>query len=236
MNVLITGCGRYHALGFNLALRYLESGNHVIATVRKESKELLELKEKYPNMLDILIMDIGKTPSVIEASKKLSEYVSSLDLIINNAVSVSVYNDKDFFECELDNIAGVVDVTSVGALRVVKYFMPFLEKSETTALIVNISSEAGSISTCTRTKWFEYNMAKCALNMGTKMLYNNFLDNPKLNIFAVHPGWVRTNPDSKDAPTLPYDAAKELMELFEKRRFVKDGNIFIDHSGSIYPY
>ena len=45
-NVMVTGTGRHYALGFNLALRYLENGDNVIATVRKESDEILALKEK----------------------------------------------------------------------------------------------------------------------------------------------------------------------------------------------
>ena len=47
-NVMVTGTGRHYALGFNFVLRYLENGDNVIATVRKESAELMELKEKYP--------------------------------------------------------------------------------------------------------------------------------------------------------------------------------------------
>lgn len=43
--VMITGTGRSYALGFNLVLRYLENGDTVIATVRKESPELSEIKE-----------------------------------------------------------------------------------------------------------------------------------------------------------------------------------------------
>ncbi|MBQ9871355.1 MAG: hypothetical protein IJM27_05425 [Eubacterium sp.] len=45
--VMVTGTGRSYALGYNLVLRYLETGNTVIASVRKPSQELEELKEKY---------------------------------------------------------------------------------------------------------------------------------------------------------------------------------------------
>ena len=58
-----------------------------------------------------------------------------------------------------------MDVGAVGPLRVIKAFLPLLEKSEGTALIVNISSEAGSIGACYRTDMFDYSMTKAALNM-----------------------------------------------------------------------
>ena len=38
-NVMVTGAGRSYALGYNMVLRYLENGDNVIATVRKESEE-----------------------------------------------------------------------------------------------------------------------------------------------------------------------------------------------------
>ena len=35
-NVMVTGAGRSYALGYNMVLRYLEAGDTVVATVRKE--------------------------------------------------------------------------------------------------------------------------------------------------------------------------------------------------------
>ena len=53
-NVLITGTGRPYALGFNLVRRYLEQGDHVLATVRKPSEALEELRKSCPGTLPIL--------------------------------------------------------------------------------------------------------------------------------------------------------------------------------------
>ena len=46
-NVMITGTGRSYALGFNLVLRYLEAGDRVVATVRRESEALLQLIQNF---------------------------------------------------------------------------------------------------------------------------------------------------------------------------------------------
>lgn len=123
---MVTGTGRRYALGYNLVLRYLENGDRVIAAVRKESSDLKELKKKYADRLLILIMDIGSTGSVERAHKELDEKIDHLDLIINNAVTVSPDCDKGFFEADLDYIANTVNVTSVGAMRVIKAFYPML--------------------------------------------------------------------------------------------------------------
>lgn len=236
-NVMITGAGKKVGLGFNLVLRYLEAGNKVVATIRKESPELEELKKEYGDNLIILMMDIGNTESVENAASELSEQIDHLDLLINNAVTVSPDCDKGFFDANLDYIARTVDIAAVGPMRVIKAFYGLLKKSEMTSLIMNISSEAGSISKCYRTNMIDYGMAKAALNMATMNLVNTFKDDKKINIFCVHPGWIRTDGrEDNPAPFSSYEAAQILLELFEKRRNDFDGHRFITNEDVDYPF
>lgn len=236
-NVMITGTGRSYALGYNMVLRYLENGDNVIATVRKESKELNKLKEIYGDKLLVATMDIGDTDSVNMAKDLVEKHFDHIDLLINNAVTVSEDCDKEFFDTNLDYIAHTVDVTAVGPLRVIKAFYPLLIQGEKMSLVINITSEAGSISKCYRTNLIDYGMAKAALNMGTMNLVNVFKDNDKINIFCVHPGWIRTDgkPDNQ-APLSAYDAAEILRKLFEEKRYDKTGPRFITNEGEEYPF
>jgi NAD(P)-dependent dehydrogenase (short-subunit alcohol dehydrogenase family) len=236
-NVLITGAGKAVGLGFNLVLRYLEAGDTVVATIRKPCDELDDLKKQYKDKLIVLTMDIGSTSSVNNAASALSADIDHLDLLINNAVTVSPDCDKGFFEADLDFISRTVDITAVGAMRVIKAFYPLLEKSGKTALIINISSEAGSISKCYRTNMIDYGMAKAALNMATMNLYNTFKDEHKVNIFCVHPGWIRTDgrPDNP-APLSSYEAAEILRALFEKKREDFECHRFITNLDEDYTF
>lgn len=236
-NVMITGAGKAVGLGFNLVLRYLESGDNVVATIRKPCPELDELKNQYGDRLTILTMDISNTESVQTAAAELSRILDHLDLLINNAVSVSPDCDKGFFDADLDYIARTVDITAVGAMRVIKAFYPFLIKSDKIALIMNISSEAGSISKCYRTNLIDYGMAKAALNMATMNLYNTFRNDMAVNIFCVHPGWIRTDGRADNhAPLSSYEAAEILRELFEKKRNDFDSHRFIINLDEDYPF
>lgn len=236
-NVMVTGTGRHYALGFNLALRYLENGDNVIATVRKESAELNALKEKYPEQLSIVTMDIGSSESVSKAYELVAKKFDRIDLLINNAVTTSPDVEKDFFNFNLDFAAKVVDIAAVGPLRVIQKFFPLLENTDDMSLIINISSEAGSISKCYRNYYVDYGMAKAALNMGTMTIWNNIEDNDRVNIFAVHPGWIRTNgQEDNPAPLSSYDAAEILKKLFEERRYDKTGHRFITNEGKDYPF
>ena len=235
--VMITGTGRSYALGYNLVLRYLEAGDTVIATIRKPSFEIESLKKKYGDQLIVATMNLLDTESVNAAAAEVAEKVDHIDTLINNAVGVSPDIDKDFFEANLDFISRTVDIIAVGTMRVIKAFYPLLIKAPGTALIMNISSEAGSIEKCYRTNMLDYGMGKAALNMATMNLYNTFKDERKVNIFAVHPGWIRTDGrEDNPAPLSSYEAAGILKDLFAKRREDFEGHRFITNEGSDYPF
>ena len=104
------------------------------------------------------------------------------------------------------------------------------------ALVVNISSEAGSIGKCYRTFYLDYGTEKAALNMLTMTMHNTFKDDPKLNVFCLHPGWIRTNPNDDRAPLIPYEHAETLRLLFEAKRNDKEGPRFITYTGEAYPW
>ena len=234
--VLITGTGRPYALGFNLVKRYLENGDCVLASVRRPSEALETLGQEYPDRLHILTMDISSTESVNAAAREAEKLIPHLDLISNNATTASADTMKELPEFDLDLIAPAVNVGAVGPIRVLKAFLPLLKKSSIGALVVNISSEAGSIGKCYRTFYLDYGTEKAALNMLTMTLRNYFKDDPNLNIICVHPGWMRTNPDNHEAPLIPYEHAETLRCLFETKRHDKDGPVFITYTGEAYPW
>ena len=234
--VLITGTGRPYALGFNLVKRYLEHGDRVFASVRRPSEALEALKSVYPGMLHILTMDIASTESVNAAAREAETLTDHLDLIINNATTASADTMKELPDFDLDLIAPAVNVGAVGPVRVLKAFLPLLKKSTMGALVVNISSEAGSIGKCYRTFYLDYGTEKAALNMLTMTMHNYFKNDPDLNIICIHPGWIRTKPGNHEAPLDPYEHAETLRCLFETKRYDKEGPVFITHTGEPYPW
>jgi len=234
--VLVTGTGRPYALGFNLVKRYLEAGDRVFASIRRPSEALENLRKEYPKQLYILTMDISDTASVGAAAAEAAKWTDHIDMIVNNATIASADTMKELPDFDLDLIAPAVNVGAVGPIRVIKAFLPLLKRSEMGALIVNISSEAGSIGKCYRTFYLDYGTEKAALNMLTMTLRNYFKDDPNLNIICVHPGWIRTNPGNSEAPLDPYEHAETLRLMFETKRHDKDGPVFITYEGEAYPW
>ena len=233
--VMVTGAGRPEALGFNLVWRCLERGDTVLASVRRPCPPLEALAQTCPGRLHILTMDVSDTASVRAAAEQAGKRVPRVDLLVNNAVTTSPDCNKEFMQTDLDRLTEVFNVDAVGPLRVIQAWMPLLRQSPA-ALVVNISSEAGSIGTCYRTNMLDYAVAKAALNMATKTLHNACRELPDLNILCLHPGWMRTNPGNAAAPLLPYDHARTLLDLFRKVQTDKSAPVFMDYKGEAYPW
>jgi len=237
-NVLVTGAGRETALGFNFVRRYLEQGDHVFATVRKPCEALVRLGEKFPGQLEILTIDIGNTESVRAAAENIAHSVPYLNMIVNNAVITSpdYKAHSSFEETTLDYITPAMDVSAVGPLRVVQALQTMLYKAPGTAMVANITSGCGSITQCKTDCEFDYFMSKCAVNMGTKILYNKYSKDKKIRMLCIDPGWMRTNPGNELAPFDPYEQAEKMRLVFESRRESFDGVVFVDYNNVEQPW
>lgn len=76
----------------------------------------------------------------------------------------------------------------------------------TKKVIVNISSEAGSIGECWRDREFDYCMSKAALNMQSVLL-QKYLKSEGIKVLAIHPGWMRTDMGGAEADISPDTSA-----------------------------
>src|SRR5512145_1594517 len=141
--VCITGAD--HGLGFSLVKRFLEAGWKVFAgQYQKAQKGLAELAQLFPGRLLITELDVADDVSVKKAAAFIARHTPALDVLINNAAilgdtEAGLFDDIDFAE-----ILRVFNVNAVGALRVTHSLAQLLMQSEE-KLLVNISSEAGSI-------------------------------------------------------------------------------------------
>lgn len=228
--VLITGASR--GLGYALVLQYLQKGYQVFAGARNiDNPQLVTLKNQYEDSLIILPMDVSQTTSVREAATQVSTYCNQLDIIINNAGIHPEGSLLALNEVDLDNGLEVYNVNSIGILRVAKEFHSLLLKGEK-PIVLNISSEAGSISSCPRSKEFHYCMSKAAMNMGSMLLQNYFKESDnKIKVLAIHPGWIRTDMGGAEADLDPIEVADDICSLSEVPHDMNDP-IYMDRFGN----
>lgn len=183
--IIVTGAGR--GLGYSIVNRHLAMKDYVYAYDYSLTDELKKLAEG-SELLKIHHCDISSTESVADATQEVLKNGKQVDIIYNVA-GVFRFEDKvGLAETDLDLCASMYNINAVGALRVVKAVLPLVESG---SLIINISSEAGSIGTCWRDKEYSYCMSKAALNMGAKIMANEF-SKKSVRILNLHPGWMRT--------------------------------------------
>ncbi len=224
--VFITGAGK--GLGFSLAQKFLRAGTRVFAGHYQPSNELNDLAKSFPQTLTQIPLDVTNLDSVKYAAKLFSRSALHLDILINNA-GVMLETRAPLLELDLSNhpLFETLDVNTFGPLRMVQQFLPLLEKGEH-KLIINISSEAGSITNCWRESEFAYSMSKAALNMQSKILQNH-LKPHGFKILAVHPGWMRTEMGGADADIHADEAAEGIFNLSMKK-WNLDDTIYMDYN------
>jgi NAD(P)-dependent dehydrogenase (short-subunit alcohol dehydrogenase family) len=227
--VFISGANR--GVGLALAERFLNGGFRVFAGVRKPSKALATLTDQFPDTCTELPLDVTNMYAVEMAAHWVSQQTRSLDILINNA---AVYLEDKKAALEKIDLGGdylekTMDTNVFGPLRVTQQFLPLLKKGRR-KLLMNISSEAGSIADCQRDRELAYCMSKAALNMQTKILHN-YLGPKGINVLAVHPGWVRTDMGGKDADISAQESAEGIFKL-ATRTWKADDAIYLDYQGN----
>lgn len=197
----------------------LDKGYHVFAGQYAEAGEALEAVERQSSgRLRRLCLDIGDGDSVKEAALEVARTTDRLELLINNAailgnITATIQDDLDFEEIEQ-----VFRVNALGSLRLSNALIKPILQSDA-KLIVNISSEAGSIGNSQRTSWYGYCMSKAALNMQSELIDNQIRPQGG-RMLVLHPGHVQTYMQGKldtSGRLTPDESALRIVQMIEQR-------------------
>jgi len=226
----ITGAAR--GLGLAMTGQLLERGCQVSAFVRKESDGLRDLRSSSGGRLSLHLGDVTDEASIQKAFADVAQRLGHLDVIINNAVIYLDGSRPTIEDADLSICARTFEVNAVGPLRVVKHGLPLLRKGSR-KLVVNVSSEAGSIGDCRRKTEYAYCMSKSALNMGTKLLQNH-LEPEGIKLLALHPGWFNSS-GKGPAPISAEEASVKVLATILKAHTL-DGPLYVDPDGKPLPW
>jgi NAD(P)-dependent dehydrogenase (short-subunit alcohol dehydrogenase family) len=231
--VFITGADK--GLGLSLVRRFVQGGFHVFAGDYLSGEDLKEAGRQFPGKLGLVGLDVTDLASVRRSAQTVAEQTSALDILINNAAVYLQKPAKPLEELDFSDLhfQKTMDVNAFGPLRVTQQFLSLLEKGQR-KLILNISSEAGSITDCKRPTEYAYCMSKSALNMASRIL-QNYLKPRGIKLLAVHPGWMRTDMGGQDADIHPDQAAEGIFKLAMKQ-WQLDDDMYMDYQGTILPW
>lgn len=229
-SVLISGANR--GLGKCLVERFEAEGWLVFAGRRDLAASSAPARDVSDRVTQ-LGLDVADPASIDRAAKLVSERTRGLDVLINNAaVNPRPEYEAPLGELDFDAMAFTFDVNALGPLRVVQAFIPLLERGSE-ALIVNVSSEAGSLQHSWRDRSYGYCMSKAALNMQTTIL-DRALAPKGIRALAIHPGWMRTDMGGPDANLDPAESARSMYRVITT--FGPETPRFVQHDGQPFPW
>ncbi|WMT42202.1 SDR family NAD(P)-dependent oxidoreductase [Paenibacillus sp. D2_2] len=240
---LVTGADR--GVGFEMVRGLLHEGYRVIAgRYNKQEKSLSELGTAYGERLILVDLDVGSDESVKAAVRTVKEQgCETVDLLINNAAILGDIQSGVGDELDFADMLQVYNVNALGAQRMTNALHEMIVNS-VHKLIVNISSEAGSIEQCSRDRWFAYGMSKAAQNMQSKQVFNS-MKSDGVRMLVVHPGWVQTymrGALDAEAALTPAESANGILRLIRERFtdptvVVAEQRLdFVDVDGNSWPW
>lgn len=204
--ILITGSNK--GIGYETARQLLRMGHRVILSGRDEVKirAAAASLEKEGGEVQLVTMDVSAPESVQSAAAILQKQQVRLDVLINNAGIVH-RADRDLSADNEDVLLTTLATNSLGPLRVVRALLPMLNAG---GRIINISSGGGSMTDPVGGWSPAYCVSKSLLNAMTRHLAYE-LEDRKITVNAICPGWVKTDMGGKSAPRSVERGAETLV-------------------------
>lgn len=234
---LVTGTD--HGIGLELARQLLKRGYFVTACRYSEKETQIDvLKKEYPRRMQALPLDIGSDGSVAAMAEETAKTTPRLDVLFNCAGILGDMEKTVGDPLDFDEMLRVINVNALGALRVTNALAGHLGKGEG-KLIVNISSEAGSIQDCWREGWFGYCMSKAANNMQGAIV-QNALRKQGVRVIQMHPGHVATYMRGHldaTAPLTPEESAAGILRAaLDTALPESERPLYLDYQGKALRY
>ena len=228
-NVVITGANRGLGLGF--VKNYLGKNIDVVSTTRdlKSSKELLALKEKFPNNLEIFELDLLKESAGDTLANFLGE--RPIDILINNA---GVGSTNQHFEAVSPKPwLEVLKVNLIAPLMITQSIINNVKKGSDKKIYF-LSSQLGSIGDNASGGMYIYRSSKTGLNQVVKSLSVD-LKPQGITVVSLHPGWVKTDMGGPNAP-VSIDESIEGMTQVIHTTDIRDTGRFLNYDGKELPW
>ena len=222
---IITGGNR--GIGKEFIHQLLSKNQTVITGVR--FPEQMDFKHE---LLSIFKLDVSDSQSVTEFAQSVSQHTEQVDVLVNNAGRMDG-RWQTIGEVDPDVSLDVLNVNTIGPLRVTQALWPLLEKTGNSR-VANISSLMGSIDDCLSGRSYAYRTSKTGLNMITKILSVEGQDSD-VSVSCYHPGWVQTDMGGERAPVQPHESVEGLIGLIEMQTIERSGRFF-EYTGVELPW
>jgi NAD(P)-dependent dehydrogenase (short-subunit alcohol dehydrogenase family) len=229
--ILITGANR--GLGLELVRLCAARGDRVFAGCRSPEYDtnLKDLSAQFYGRVSILPLEITDVASLDRCAQQVRSAVDALDMLINNAAINAEGETLRTFDAE--KAAQQWMVNAVGQVLVAQKFLDLL-KAGKDPKIINVTSEAGSISTMNHFRGYYYFGSKAAMNMFSRSMAWD-PDTAGIITIALHPGWVRTDMGGSNAHLSVTESAEGTLKVIANLT-PEDNGKFYTWEGKEYPW
>jgi len=182
-----------------------------------------------------IAMDVADHDAVDRAATAL--HGVAIDILVNNAGTSGPGGGHEAAQFQglqhMDYAVwrDILEINLLGAFKVATAFRDQLAASQR-RLLVNVSSDLGSVAQNGTGNIYAYRTSKAGLNMMTRGMAVEW---PHLVVIAVAPGWCRTDLGGIEAEVAPADSVRAQQELFERVGPVDSGR-FLDRFGQVVPW
>lgn len=223
-----------------LGSRSIEKGNSALEKINKEYGSSLK------STISVVNVDVTDPKTIEAAKEEVASKFGRLDILINNAglllIDPKIPTSK--------KIRDMMEVNVIGPNNMIETFEPLLKKSSA-PLIINVSSEQGSITLrLDKTYKFsavrgdEYRASKAALNMMTACYRWNF-EEWGCRVISFNPGFCVTDLTGEEGRKMRIEAgarsaqdpAYALLDIVTGKRdadIAKSG--IVDLDGGVHPW
>ena len=218
-NVLIVGASQGIGLGFVQLLLQDDRIAKIYATYRQleSASELIALKDKYPERLICLSMDITDELQIVECLQQIRTEVNKLHLVVNCVGLLhddSVQPEKSLRQIDPERLLRYFQVNSIGSVLLAKHLLSLFKHSDR-SVFASISAKVGSIGDNQLGGWYGYRASKAALNMFMRNVAIEYGRTcPKTLVVMLHPGTTDTR------LSRPYQGNVPAEKLFSVERTV----------------
>ncbi len=221
-SVLITGSSR--GIGFEFAAQYAAAGWKVHACCRRPDDV------SFDPGIDVHALDVTDQASIDALASSLDG--AALDLLINNAAILGG-SRQGVGETRDEEWELVMRTNVIAPFRVTDAFRGHLGRASR-AIVVHISSLAGSIADNRSGGIHLYRTSKTALNMVAANQARD-LAGDGITVLALHPGWVRTDMGGETAPLSARMSVASMRQVIASASSAMSGGFF-DRNGKPLPW
>jgi NAD(P)-dependent dehydrogenase (short-subunit alcohol dehydrogenase family) len=218
---LVTGANK--GIGLEIVRKLLAEGLRVFLTARNAAAGKVAASS-LDGDVRFLQMDVSDDASIQKGAKTYGELSDSLDVLINNA---GIYPDENFDILTISRaqLVETFQTNTFGPVKVTQAFLPFLKKSNAPR-VINISSGYGEIGGLSY-KVSSYCLSKLALN-GVTIMLDQALRSERIAVYAMCPGWVRTDMGGANAARSVEEGADTAVWLATDAPQTLSGKFFRD--------